>query len=168
MNPHFPIRPHPRAERFGVEITEFYLTEGHARLERIEGYWADLLAGGDVRHKDDHHRFQVTKIDIVTKEGEIRASNVPAIGRSVPHRYELARMIATAIADKDKVHDGAPKDLSHINLIIRDRHGVLRHQPFKEFCVLLYPPYLRRRCSHPASEKYISSPHSRMALLSYP
>jgi hypothetical protein len=44
--PDFLIRHHPRTERFGVEITEFYLTEGHARLERIEGYWADLLAGG--------------------------------------------------------------------------------------------------------------------------
>ena len=44
-SPDFLIRPHPRAERFGVEISEFYLTEGHARLDRIEGYRAELLDG---------------------------------------------------------------------------------------------------------------------------
>jgi hypothetical protein len=142
-SPDFLIRPHPRTERFGVEITEFYLTEGEARLQLIEGYRTDLLDGGDVRHKDDYHHFEVAKVDIVTKEGEIHASNAPMITRSVPHRYELARMIAAVIADKEKVHDAAPKDLSHINLIIRDRHGVLRHRPSKEFCMLLYPPYLR-------------------------
>ena len=141
-SPDFLIRRHPRTERFGVEITEFYLTEGEARLELIEGYWTDLLDGGDVRHKDDHHHFEVVKVDILTEEGEIHASNVPMIKRSVPHRYELARMIAAVIADKEKVHDAAPKDLSHINLIIRDRHGGLRHQPSKEFCKMLYPSYL--------------------------
>ena len=131
--PDFLIRIHPGAEQFGVEITEFYLTEGQARLKQIDGYIDHLLAGGDVRHKDDRQHFKVSAITILSKDGDVKVPDVPAIQTVVKPLGELARQVAEIIKDKDRVHDTAPRYLAHINLIIRDRHGILRHHPSEEF-----------------------------------
>ncbi len=39
----------PGMEDFGVEVTDFFLTESDARLERIGSYACDLIAGRDYR-----------------------------------------------------------------------------------------------------------------------
>ena len=82
--PDFLIRIHPGAEQFGVEITEFYLTEGQARLKQIDGYIDHLLAGGDVRHKDDRQQFKVSAITILSKDGDVKVPDVLAIQPVVP------------------------------------------------------------------------------------
>src|SRR5262249_5445599 len=66
------IVEHRNGDRFGVEVTEFFDTESRARLERIEGYAGDLLAGKNFKHKDDRRLLKVTKVDYTANDGRSR------------------------------------------------------------------------------------------------
>jgi hypothetical protein len=135
---------HPDANRFGVEITELYHTESDARLERIEGYVQDLLKGGGVRHKDDRVNFRVTKVSITSKEGDVKATDVLAIVREEYRLGDFVRGVAETITKKDRVIDDAPEDLTHVNLIIRDRHQMLCFRSFRDFYFLCCTPELQQ------------------------
>jgi hypothetical protein len=143
-SPDFLLRTHPNANRFGVEITEFYLTQSEARLERIEGYFQDLLDGGDVRHKDDHANFKVTKVSITSKEGDVRATDVPVILHEGYRLGDFVAGVAETIGKKDRVIDDAPEGLTHINLIVRDRHQMLRSRSYRDFHFLCCTPELQQ------------------------
>src|SRR4051812_49232933 len=51
--PDFLLRRSSEEPIFGVEVTDFYYSESEARLENIDKYFAELLAGRPHRHKDD-------------------------------------------------------------------------------------------------------------------
>ena len=52
-SPDFTLQHRNEQECFGVEATEFYLTDSDARIRNIPGYMSSLFAGGQARHRDD-------------------------------------------------------------------------------------------------------------------
>ena len=127
---------HRDAGRFGVEVTEFFDTESRARLERIEGYAGDLLAGKDFKHKDDRRLLKVTKVDYETKDGRGRITGVPAIMQRNPSHAELDRALAERVNEKAKSLPDEIDGIAHVNLIVIDRSFCLsRFNPedFSEF-----------------------------------
>src|SRR5437764_672500 len=82
---------------FGVEITEFFLTESGARLHKIGGYVSDLVAGGKYRHKDDIREIKVEEIMYqVAATGQ--TFPLKAIGRRIPPHHVSVPKLLTAIA----------------------------------------------------------------------
>jgi hypothetical protein len=70
-NPHVVIQESERPDfickvsdkfEFGVEVTDFYLSESVARLRLIPNYAKDLLTNKAYRHKDDMRRIRVEKV----------------------------------------------------------------------------------------------------------
>lgn len=134
--PDFLVRHHSGSDRFGVEVTEFYLSETDARMQRIEGYLADLLAGKDFRHKDDRERLEVTKITLQSAEGEIKAKDVPAIVSAMTPPSDAAENVADIIRKKDLSLTHIPETLCHVNLIIRDRSNMMSNHSASSFFAL--------------------------------
>lgn len=59
--PDFICRIPDRIE-FGIEVTDFFLSESVARLRRIPNYAMDSLKNKAYRHKDDKNRIRVEKV----------------------------------------------------------------------------------------------------------
>ena len=64
--PDFVVKLYPSDKPFGIEVTEFFHSQASARLDRIPGYTADLLAGAPFRHKVDRKELEVGKIQIMS------------------------------------------------------------------------------------------------------
>jgi hypothetical protein len=54
---------------FGVEVTEFYLTDSDARIRNIPGYMSSLFAGGQARHRDDVDALKVQNSALTRADG---------------------------------------------------------------------------------------------------
>jgi hypothetical protein len=75
-NPDFLARHGCALPWFGVEVTEYFQSETDARIDRIPGYIASRLTGGNVRHKQDVGPLEVKKADIVRK-GRPHLAGIP-------------------------------------------------------------------------------------------
>jgi len=105
-------------KRFGVEVTEFYLSDSHARLRRIRGYVADVF-GGRYRHARDRHELPIETVTITPHAGG-DDRHVAALIQRFPETGEHLRLLAEAIRDKGlKAKKYAT--LQHLNLILVDR-----------------------------------------------
>lgn len=130
--PDFIARLAPVDEPFGIEVTEFFHSESSARLDRIPGYVPDLLGGGPFRHKADRQSLTVDKVQILSGS-EVRLCNVPAIIQEVPPAREYAARVAEIVHVKNEKLGPAFQKLRHINLIIRDRTGLLGYRKTSDF-----------------------------------
>ena len=122
--PDFRLRSRPGDPTFGVEVVRFFDSPSSARLRELPGYSEHLLSGGSVRHKQDLTGFTVTKVQIIDQDGAPIVSDYPAIMRKQPSVAECVSGVCSVIQDKEGLCSVA-HDLSHMNLIVDDRTGVL-------------------------------------------
>ena len=131
--PDFLIQLSENLPYFGIEVTEFYESETSARIDRIPNYSCDLLSGKDYKHKDDRFALDVAKIDIVKEDNSIHAKDVPAIVQHVLPLSECAKKIAQRIRTKTEQIRHSTAEISHANMIIQDKTGLLRIINIKDF-----------------------------------
>jgi hypothetical protein len=146
-NPDFLVRYFPNTSYFGVEVTEYYLTETNARIDNISGYTGQLLNGNDFKHKDDSKVLNVAEIDIINKDGSVLAKNVSSIIQEVPPPIKCAYDVADRIISKAARFQASHPNLSHTNLIIKDRTGLLRLINKKNFYGIYFIPELIKAIS---------------------
>ena len=109
-------------EPFGVEVTELYQSEAHARLHNRPTYFTHLISGGDYIHKDDQSALPVSTFTVTDPDGKVKSENVPGIVTPRPSLEERRRSLANVIRRKSEKHDAYRDGLSHVNLIIYDHH----------------------------------------------
>lgn len=108
---------------FGVEVTEVYVSEPEARLENIDGYFEDLLAGKPHRHKDDIDELKVQTAQLKDKDGNVRHPGLKVIWRPLKPEHRLPVLLTARIEDKNARIPSYANGFTHINLIIHDRSG---------------------------------------------
>lgn len=140
--PDFLVRHFPKSPYFGVEITELYHSETNARLDRISGYVLQLLDGEAFKHKDDRKTLNVTEVDILREDNSVRAKDVPAVIQEIPPPSECVRQVAERIASKAERLENSTADMSHMNLIIHDKTGLLRPIRKTDFYRIYFVPEL--------------------------
>ncbi len=141
-NPDFLVRLFPDMPYFGVEVTEYYLTETNARIDNISDYTNKLLNGEDFKHKNDKKILTVSKIDIITASDTIHAKDVPAIIQEIPPPSRCAYDVAKRISAKaDRLNDSTT-ECSHTNLIINDKTRLLRAMKKENFYGIYFIPEL--------------------------
>ena len=146
-NPDFLVRYFPNTSYFGVEVTEYYLTETNARIDNIADYTGELLNGNDFKHKDDRKVLNVTEIDLIDEDGIVQAKNVSAISQEMPPPSKCAYDVAERIISKAELLKTSQHNLSHTNLIIKDRTGLLRLFNKKNFYGIFFIPELIKAIS---------------------
>lgn len=141
-NPDFLVRLFPGTPYFGVEVTEYYLTETNARIDNISGYTNQLLNGEDLKHKDDRKILTVSEIDIITNNDTVHAKDVPAIIQEMPPPSKCAYDVAQRISAKATRLKDSTAECSHTNLIINDKTGLLRTMNKENFYGIYFIPEL--------------------------
>ncbi|MDP9226259.1 MAG: hypothetical protein M3P18_20960 [Actinomycetota bacterium] len=120
-NPDFVLRRAGSAIGFGVEVTELFETESHARVRVHPRYVSELLAGSSVMHKDDLVNLEVKRVTITNPDGREKAKDVPAIIRPTPTRAAHIMGLHEVLERKDKRIAEYLPGLTHVNLIVLDR-----------------------------------------------
>ena len=108
--------------KFGVEITEIFETESHARLHFHPEYIERLFAGARPMHRDDEKELALSRVSISDPDGNPKASDVPAIIRETRPTVERYSAVARRLQEKERKLDGY-EHLGHTNLIIADQCG---------------------------------------------
>jgi hypothetical protein len=126
-HPDFLVRLRNELPHFGVEVAEFYHSESEARLQRIPGYVGDLLDRGEFRHKDDKCALTLDNVNILTPDNQVKAAGIKTIIQQVPTLTDCAGMVVDLVRDKDAKLRDAFNWLSHVNLVVCDRTGLLGH-----------------------------------------
>jgi len=151
---------HEDGNCFGVEVTEFFFSESRARLEQIDGYAKELLAGKDVRHKADRRELNVKRVTYQRKDGSVRISGIPAIVQRNPSPDAFMRTFADLVNRKAAGLFPSDTNLSHINLIIKDRTHCLDTIKVEDFVAMYFrlAPELRTAVSRsPFREVFLVS-----------
>ena len=101
---------------FGIEVTEFYLSESDARLRNIRGYLSDIFNHGRYRHVVDRESLKVGEVTITPKDGG-DGQRVPAIIQTFPDTLEHLRLLAEVIRSKGSKARRYQR-LRHLNLVV--------------------------------------------------
>jgi hypothetical protein len=120
-NPDFVLRRAALDLLFGVEVTELFETESHARVRVHPTYVSELLAGSSVMHKDDLANLEVNQVTITDRDGREKAKDVPAIVRPTPTRGAHILALHEVLERKGKRVGEYLAGLTHVNLIVMDR-----------------------------------------------
>lgn len=141
---------------FGVEVTQIFPSESHARLNLVHGYHHQLWGGGAHLHKRDVSILQSVTVDIMDKDGNMKQTGVPAIVTEMPSLPAFRSALCGAIRGKvAKAYNAA--GLTHVNLVVLDwfelpfdasdygsdrffdknMRAVLKNCPFREILLLL-------------------------------
>lgn len=104
---------------FGVEITQLFPNESHARLNLVHGYHQRLWSGGAHLHKSDVTVLQSMTVDIKDRDGNVKQSGVPAILTETPGPDAFRATMCDAIRGKAAKRYGL-EGLTHLNLVILD------------------------------------------------
>lgn len=118
-SPDFELRHHNEEKYFGVEITEFYLSDSDARIKNIPNYMTELFSGGNPRHKDDINTLRVEKVAWRKADGS-EEKIIDAIKHKLPEISTYVRMVASVVERKSQKLAVYEHGLSHVNLIILD------------------------------------------------
>jgi hypothetical protein len=141
-SPDFTLQHRSEQEYFGVEITEFYLTDSDARIRSLPGYMTSLFAGGQVRHKDDIDALKVGKATLTRADGS-GEEIIDVISRKLPGVSTYAQMVAAAIERKDQKMATYKRGLSHVSLIVLDQGKRLITASPEHFYSLFFNSELR-------------------------
>lgn len=107
----------PNRIEFGIEVTDFFLSESVARLRRIPNYAMDLLKNKAYRHKDDKQRIRVEKVIYRSgKTGEER--EIEAIVGESHTIDDVVSRIKSSIESKIDKSTGYSTNI--VDLIVRD------------------------------------------------
>ena len=142
--PDFRVRHKYDGGEFGVEVTEFYHTESHARLDNIPDYFGEILNHGRYRHKDDLVPLAVKEIEIIRHGRDGPAEKVPGILTKLPTLEEHVSKIAEVIGGKNRRLGGYLDGLDHVNLIVVDRERRMVGAPFDAFYGHFFLPRMER------------------------
>jgi hypothetical protein len=117
--PDFLLQHWPSARPFGVEVTQLFPSESHARLNLIPGYMHRLWSGEPHMTRKDVKILKSIKVTVSDKDGNVKQTDLPAILTEQLSVAEFRRQLANAIlAKSDKGYD--PAGFTHVNLIILD------------------------------------------------
>ena len=115
--------------KFGIEVTDFFLSESVARLRRIPNYAAELLTTKVYRHKDDRNRIRIGKVSYSNHQtGEEREFEA-LIGEKrtindVVHRIKSSIEAKTA--------KSAGYSIATVDLIVRDVDSLAEFNELEE------------------------------------
>jgi len=123
--PDFLVRLRDGLPLFGVEVTEFYDKAARARLQRSPGYVGELLSHHRYRHKEDKAELALATANIRTPSGGLKAAGVQCVLTENPSLDSCAQKAARAIRSKDAKLDSTLGGVTHVNLVICDRTGLL-------------------------------------------
>lgn len=123
-SPDFKLRHQNEEKYFGVEITEFYLSDSDARIKNIPEYVSELFSGRDHRHKNDVGALKVEKATWRKADGS-KEEVIDVIRRKLPEVSTVVQMISTVIERKSTKLSAYEHGLSHVNLIILDHSNRL-------------------------------------------
>jgi hypothetical protein len=120
---------------FGIEVTDFFLSESDARLMRIPGYRLELLKSKSYRHKDDKQGVRLEKIIYRSKNtGEER--EVDAIIRESHTIDDVLSRVRASIESKTGKAIGYSTDIT--DLIIRDVESIARFENIQDLIRAIY------------------------------
>lgn len=106
--------------------------ESDARLQNIDGYFEELIAGEPHRHRDDIETLKVETVEILDKDGTPRGGPVAVVMQLVSGRPDLPTLVAARIREKDAQASNYDSSLTHINLVILDRTDRIISPPNRE------------------------------------
>lgn len=110
---------------FGVEVTEFFLSQSAARLRRIPGYCGELLKERRYRHKDDKIRTPVEKVIYRSDETGEECEIEGILGEEYTIDTVLQRL-KNLIVVKNEKHGEYTTNVAPVDLIISDVDCVSR------------------------------------------
>ena len=141
--PDFVLRHLSGSPPFGVEVTELYHSHTSARLRNIPNYTTSLIDGAPHRHKDDIVNAQVVDVALQNEDGSV-GEEMKAVWSELPPLSEYPGRVADRVRVKSAKLSSAPRNLSHVNLIMFDRDYRLRVTPMKEFYRMILTADLKR------------------------
>lgn len=114
----------PSSDRaVGVEVTQIFPSESHARLQFIDGYLESLWQGGPHRHRDDVTTLHSARVSIHSQDGVLKNEDVPVVLTASPTEEDRRRALYEAL--KAKTWREYPTQIfRHINLIVLDWFGL--------------------------------------------
>lgn len=147
---------------FGVEVTELFRDTAQARLVKVPGYMQRLWDGAPPIHRDDLTAFDVTTVEVLDEDGNVKYSALPAIIRDVVPRRDHYNALAEVLERKNAAFNGYDQSLAHVNLVVADHFGtnesverelnsadlftprlraVLADTPYREIFLIAHPGY---------------------------
>ncbi len=135
--PDFRIKNKGDFPYFGVEITEFYVSESNARLLEIPNYAEDIIKRDKFRHKVDKTSLSAEPVEVFSSEGKSKGTT-RAIIRQAPNGDDCCRIIAGIIQKKSLRVESYKTELSHVNLIIFDEENVFSLTSVERFNKYFY------------------------------
>lgn len=109
--------------QFGVEVTDIYPSDTHARVTNRPDYMPRLFGGGRHMAKEDYDILKVVRVQVADPDGTVVASDLPAIISEVPSESARLAKLASAIRTKSAKFSDYDGDLSHVNLIVVDHYS---------------------------------------------
>jgi hypothetical protein len=125
-------------QSIGVEVTEFYSDQTHARLQNIEGYSLDLLRGSKNVYRADKHRLQVAKANYTKTTGE-EIKNISVLLHESPGLKCSLENLERSITTKASKAGEYLSKCAKVDLIVHDSSSAFRFDAFEE----LMKPLLR-------------------------
>lgn len=116
--PDFTLRRTLASLPFGVEVTQLFPNESLARLNLVHGYHHRLWSGRPHLHRDDQEVLHSVKVQIRDPEGNVKATDIPAVIVETTDDGFIAGLNRTLAAKAAKAYD--QPDLSHIDLVVLD------------------------------------------------
>lgn len=116
----------------GIEVTELFVDDTEARLQRIPDYPTSLLEGADFRHKDDRRLLRVQQVTY-QRPATGESTDIMAISRRTPSMGDRLGRLDQCVAEKlTKVSDYL-SNCGEIDLIINDASDAFRFDQPDEF-----------------------------------
>jgi hypothetical protein len=142
--PDFALQPrHMGLPAVGVEVTEVYQSESHARLSRIPNYLTAITEEGRFRHKRDKTELAPGSFDIIapdgTKKGTARGIITP-----VPTTSELLGLLISAIVTKDRRIEQYADQTATIELVVMEHLHLLSRTELDDAYATLFIPPMRQ------------------------
>lgn len=119
--PDFALCRGPASLPFGVEITQLFPNQSLARLNLVHGYHHRLWSGQPHLHREDQKVLHSVRVDIRDPEGNVTATDIPAVIVETTDDGFVAALNRTLEAKAAKAY--RRPELSHIDLVVLDWYG---------------------------------------------
>lgn len=117
--PDFLLTPRGAAP-FGVEITEIFASDGHARIARQPGYLHQLLGPEPRLNRRDAPILEIAPVTVHDSAGNLKYEDLQVVLTKTPSPLERSGAIARAIESKAERARQYQSGLDHLSLVIVD------------------------------------------------
>jgi hypothetical protein len=124
----------------GVEVTELFLSQTDARLQKTPRYAVDILSSGNYRHRDDRTHLPVEEITFKRDEGDY---TVPAIVRKPASLVVRVKTLVTTIEKKSGNLARYQEKAGAIDLLLIDRGGLFERAKFDQVASIVHDSEVR-------------------------